>query len=59
MIQMHVLFRAQDVLDLVNDSYTPVAENANRSANNYATRNDEEGSYGVVLYPSVCGYKGV
>lgn len=26
-IQMHVLFRDQDVLDLINDSYTSIAKN--------------------------------
>ena len=30
-IQMRVLFGAQDVLNLVNDGYTPIAENATKA----------------------------
>lgn len=41
---MLVLFGAQDVLDLVNDNYTPVAENATEAQRNvqHETRKNDQ-----------------
>ena len=54
MIQMRVLFGAQDVFALVTDGYNQVAEDATEEERG-AEKQEEERSDDVVLHPSVCG----
>ena len=51
-IQMHVLFGAQDFLDLVNEGYAVLLENATDAQRN--AQREEKRPEGVVLHPSVC-----
>ena len=56
MIQMRVLFGAQDVLELVIDGYIPVAADAiEEERERGVEKQEEERSEDVVLHLSVCG----
>ena len=56
MIQMRVLFGAQDVLELVTDGYIQVTKDAIEEERERGTeKQEEERSKGVVLHPLVCG----